>query len=41
MAHMRSPLVAVIDERDGNRVIGAITVNRLLDHLLPPHPAQA
>ena len=41
MAHMRSPLVAVVDERDGNRVIGAITVNRLLDHLLPPHPAQA
>jgi len=39
MAHMHSPLVAVVDERDGNQVIGAITVNRLLDHLLPPRPA--
>jgi len=39
MARMHSPLVAVVDERDGNRVIGAITVSRLLDHLLPSQPA--
>jgi CBS domain-containing protein len=42
MARMHSPLVAVVDENgEGNRVIGAITVSLLLDHLLPPHPAQA
>ena len=39
MAQMRSPLVAVVDHDDGNRVIGAITVSRLLDHLLPPQAA--
>lgn len=39
MARMHSPLVAVVDESDGDRVIGAITVSRLLDHLLPPRPA--
>lgn len=39
MAHMHSPLVAVIDERDGDRVIGAITVSRLLERLLPTRPA--
>lgn len=32
MAHRRSPLVAVVQDE---RVIGAITVSRLLDHLLP------
>jgi CBS domain-containing protein len=31
MARLRSPLVAVVD---GGRVLGAITVARLLDHLL-------
>lgn len=36
MARMRSPLVAVVD---GDRVVGAITVNRLLEHPLPPAPA--
>lgn len=36
MARMRSPLVAVVD---GDKVVGAITVNRLLEHLLPPAPA--
>src|SRR5665811_714515 len=36
MARMRSPLVAVVD---GDRVVGAITVNRLLEHLLPAAPA--
>jgi CBS domain-containing protein len=39
MARMHSPVVAVVDERDGNRVIGAITVSRLLEYLLPPQPA--
>ena len=40
MARMHSPLVAVIDDHAaGNRVIGAITVSRLLDHILPPAPA--
>ena len=39
MARMHSPLVAVVDDHPGeNRVIGAITVSRLLDHLLPPRP---
>jgi len=39
MARMHSPLVAVVeDDAGGNRVIGAITVSRLLDHLLPPRP---
>jgi CBS domain-containing protein len=42
MARMHSPLVAVVDESGGgNRVIGAITISLLLDHLLPPHPTQA
>jgi len=36
MARMHSPLVAVVD---GDRVVGAITVSRLLDYLLPPRPA--
>ena len=40
MARMHTPLVAVVDDQDGgNRVIGAITASRLLDHLLPPRPA--
>ncbi len=39
MAQMHSPLVAVIDERGGNRVTGAITVSRLLEYLLPSRPA--
>jgi len=40
MARMHSPLVAVVDHHDdGDRVIGAITVSQLLDHLLPPRPA--
>jgi len=39
MARMHSPLVAVVDDDGGNRVIGAITVSQLLDHLLPPRPA--
>lgn len=32
MARMHSPVVAVVDE---DEVLGAITVRRLLDHLLP------
>ncbi len=32
MARMHSPLVAVVD---GGRVLGAVTVSQLLDHLLP------
>ena len=36
MARMHSPLVAVVD---GDRVIGAITVSRLLDYLLTSRPA--
>jgi CBS domain-containing protein len=36
MARMHSPLVAVVD---GDRVVGAITVSRLLDYLLPSRPA--
>ncbi len=32
MARMRSPLVAVVDEQ---RVIGAITISRLLTEILP------
>lgn len=32
MARMHSPVVAVVD---GGRLVGAITVRRLLDHLLP------
>jgi CBS domain-containing protein len=39
MARMHSPLVAVVDERDGNQVIGAITVRQLLEYLLPQQPA--
>lgn len=38
MARLHSPLVAVMDDGDGpdrDRVIGAITVSRLLEHLLP------
>ncbi|MEP7191814.1 MAG: CBS domain-containing protein [Actinomycetota bacterium] len=38
MARMHSPVVAVVDERDGNQVIGAITVRRLLEYLLPQRP---
>jgi CBS domain-containing protein len=39
MAHLHSPLVAVVDHHGGNRVIGAITVSQLLDYLLPSRPA--
>ena len=35
MARMRSPLVAVVEH---GRVLGAITVSRLLSYLLPPTP---
>jgi CBS domain-containing protein len=37
MARMHSPLVAVVDARsnDRDRVMGAITVSGLLEHLLP------
>ena len=38
MARMHSPLVAVVDERDGNHVIGAVTVSSLLEYLLPQQP---
>ena len=37
MARMHSPLVAVVD---GDELLGAITVSRLLDHLLRTTPAQ-
>ena len=33
MARMQSPFVAVVVD---DRVVGAITVSRLLDYLLPP-----
>ena len=36
MAHKRSPLVAVLDE-DGH-VVGAVTVSRLFEHMLPDLP---
>jgi CBS domain-containing protein len=36
MARMHSPIVAVVD---GDELLGAITVGRLLDHLLPNSPA--
>jgi CBS domain-containing protein len=36
MARMHSPIVAVVD---GDDLLGAITVGRLLDHLLPSSPA--
>ncbi len=36
MARMHSPIVAVIE---GDRVLGAVTVSRLLAHLLPDAPA--
>ena len=36
MARMHSPIVAVVD---GDKLLGAITVGRLLDHLLPNSPA--
>ena len=37
MARLHSPLVAVVDDGGGgrDRVVGAITVSRLLEHLLP------
>lgn len=38
MARMHSPLVAVVDHRDANRIIGAITIRALLEYLLPPRP---
>lgn len=38
MARMRSPVVAVVE---GNQVLGAITANALLAHLLPATPTQA
>jgi len=37
MARMHSPIVAVVD---GDTLIGAITVSRLLEHLVPTPPAQ-
>ncbi len=37
MARMHSPIVAVVD---GGELLGAITVSRLLDHLLRARPAQ-
>ena len=37
MARMHSPIVAVVD---GGELLGAITVSRLLDHLLRATPAQ-
>ena len=37
MARMHSPVVAVVD---GDELLGAITVSRLLGHLLPTPPAQ-
>ena len=37
MARMHSPVVAVVD---GKELLGAITVSRLLDHLLRTNPAQ-
>lgn len=36
MARMHSPLVAVVENE---KVIGAVTVSRLLDYLLPASPA--
>lgn len=42
MARMHSPVVAVVDDDGGTgRVVGAITASRLLEHLLPPRPAQS
>ena len=38
MARMHSPIVAVVD---GDEFLGAITVSRLLEHLLPSAPDQA
>jgi CBS domain-containing protein len=38
MARMHSPIVAVVD---GEELLGAITVSRLLAHLLPTTPAQS
>jgi len=38
MARMHSPLVAVLE---GGKVIGAVTVPRLLDYLLPAAPTTA
>jgi CBS domain-containing protein len=39
MARMHSPLVAVVDGDGGpGHVLGAITVSRLLEHLLPARP---
>ena len=37
MARMHSPIVAVVN---GDKLLGAITVSRLLDHLLRTPPAQ-
>jgi CBS domain-containing protein len=34
MARERSPLVAVVDSRDGDRLLGVITASHLLDRLL-------
>jgi CBS domain-containing protein len=34
MARERSPLVAVVDRRDGGRLLGVITASHLLDRLL-------
>ena len=38
VARVRSPGVAVVDE---GRLVGAITVSRLLEHLLPDAPPEA
>ncbi|GAA4358565.1 CBS domain-containing protein [Angustibacter luteus] len=35
MARMHSPVVAVVDDDGERHVVGAITVSRLLEHLLP------
>ena len=37
MARVHSPIVAVVD---GDDLLGAITVGRLLDHLLPSSPTE-
>lgn len=42
MARMHSPVVAVVDDDSGpGQVLGAITVSRLLEHLLPTRPEQS